>query len=102
MFPSANLQGAVQKAQSAIDGTSDTLEGVQHTAQRLGIDSRLVNSIFDRYGKTMQAKMVCGLLGTTPEALKADADKIVGGVQPCQQASQGAKTGVPTKFPRLK
>lgn len=102
MFPSANLQDAVQKAQSAIDGTSDTLASVQSTAQRLGIDSRLVNSIFDRYGKTMQAKMVCGLLGTTPEALKADADRIVGGSHPRQQAAQGAKTGVSTKFPRLK
>lgn len=92
----------MQQAQKQISGTADTLEGVQATAQRLGIDARVVNSIFDRYGKTMQAKMVCGLLRTTPEALKADADRIVGGAQTRPQPPQSAKAGASTKFPRLK
>lgn len=84
-----------------MSGTADTLEGVQATAQRLGIDSRIVNSIFDRYGKTMQAKMICGMLGTTPEALKADADKIVGGTRSVPRSTPSG-AGASKKFPRLK
>ena len=76
MFPSADLQNAVQKAEQAISGTADTLEGVQSTARRLGIDPNIANSLYARYGKTMQAKALCGLLGTTPEALRSDANKI--------------------------
>lgn len=75
MFPSADLQNAVQKAEQAISGTADTLEGVQSTARRLGIDPNIANSLYARYGKTMQAKALCGLLGTTPEALRSDANK---------------------------
>lgn len=67
MFPSADLQNAVQKAEQAISGTADTLEGVQSTARRLGIDPNIANSLYARYGRTMQAKALCGLLGTTPE-----------------------------------
>ena len=77
MFPSADLQNAVQKAEQAISGTADTLEGVQSTARRLGIDPNIANSLYARYGKTMQAKALCGLLGTTPEALRSDANKIL-------------------------
>lgn len=102
MFPGVNLQGAVQRAKKEISGTADTLEGCRSTAQRLGIDSGIVNSIFNRYGKTMQARAICGLLGTTPEALKADADKILGGAQSGSQRAQSAKTDSTTKFPRLK
>lgn len=92
----------MSRAEKAISGTPDTLEGVQATAQRLGIDARVVDSIFNRYGRTMQAKMVCGLLGTTPEALKADADKILGGAQKRAQPPQNAKAGASARFPRLK
>lgn len=102
MFPSANLRGAVDRAQEAIKGTPDTLEGVQRTAQRLGIDARVVDSIYTRYGRTAQARALCGLLGTSPEALKADADKIVGGAQNRSQPPQNAKAGHSQKFPRLK
>lgn len=63
MFPSADLQNAVQKAEQAISGTADTLEGVQSTARRLGIDPNIANSLYARYGRTMQAKALCGLLG---------------------------------------
>nr|DAF98452.1 MAG TPA: Thylakoid formation protein [Siphoviridae sp. ctwfx1] len=50
----------------------------------------------------MQAKALCGLLGTTPEALRSDANKILGGAQNASQAPQKGKTGQSTKFPRLK
>lgn len=102
MFPSADLQGAVQKAEEAISGTADTLEGVQSTAKRLGIDPNIANSLYARYGRTMQAKALCGLLGTTPEALRSDANKILGGAQNGSQTLQKWKTGGSTKFPRLK
>nr|DAQ13297.1 MAG TPA: hypothetical protein [Caudoviricetes sp.] len=102
MFPGVNLQGVVQRAKKEISGTADTLEGCQSTARRLGIDSGIVNSIFQRYGKTMQARAICGLLGTTPEALKADADKIVGAAQNGSQRPQNVKAEVAAKFPRLK
>lgn len=102
MFPSANLRGAVDQAQEALKGTPDTLEGVQQTAQRLGIDARVVDSIYTRYGRTAQARALCGLLGTSPEALKADADKIIGSGQKRPQTPPGAKAGGSTKFPRLK
>ena len=50
----------------------------------------------------MQAKALCGLLGTTPEALRSDANKILGGAQNASQAPQKGKAGHSTKFPRLK
>ena len=102
MFPSADLQNAVQKAEQAISGTTDTLEGVQSTARRLGIDPNIANSLYARYGKTMQAKALCGLLGTTPEALRSDANKILGGAQNGSQTPRKGKPGGSTKFPRLK
>ena len=101
MFPSANLSAAVQKVQEAINGTPDNLAGVSATAQKLGLSRQAVDDIYRRYGNTMQAKAVCGLLGTTPEALRADAEKILGGRQAQPTASQRARQGT-TKFPRLK
>ena len=102
MFPSADLQGAAARAEQAISGTADTLEGVQSTARRLGIDPNIANSLYARYGRTMQAKALCGFLGTTPEALRSDANKILGGAQNASQTPQKGKTGRSTKFPRLK
>ena len=49
MFPSADLQGAAARAEQAISGTADTLEGVQSTARRLGIDPNIANSLYARY-----------------------------------------------------
>lgn len=92
----------MQKAEQAISGTADTLEGVQSTSRRLGIDPNIANSLYARYGKTMQAKALCGLLGTTPEALRSDANKILGGAQNGSQPPQKGKAGGSTKFPRLK
>ena len=102
MFPSADLQSAVQKAEQAISGTADTLESAQSTARRLGIDPGIADSLYARYGRTMQAKALCGLLGTTPEALRSDANKILGGAQNASQPRQKGKAGHSTKFPRLK
>ena len=102
MVPSADMQGAAMNAELAISGTADTLEGVQSAARRLGIDPGIADSLYSRYGRTMQAKALCGLLGTTPEALRSDANKILGGVQNASQAPQKGKTGRSTKFPRLK
>ena len=102
MFPSADLQGAAEKAEQAISGTADTLEGVQSTARRLGIDPGIADSLYARYRRTMQAKALCGLLGTTPEALRSDANKILGGAQNVSQPRQKGKAGHSAKFPRLK
>lgn len=102
MFPSANLSGAVEKAQEAISGTADSLEGVRAAAGKLGIDAGAINQIYNKYGRTMQARAVCGLLGTTPEALKADADRIVGGTGTAFREFQGQRAAMTTKFPRLK
>lgn len=101
MFPSANLNGAVQKAQEMINQTPNSLDGARSTAQKLGITSQAVNEIYNKYGKTMQGRAICSLLGTTPEALKADADMIVGGGQATVKRPQNtAQSG--TRFPRLK
>lgn len=100
MFPSANINGAIQKAQEGISGTEDSLDGVSDTAHRLGLTPQMVNSIYQKYGNTMQGRAVCSLLGTTPEALKADAEKMIGGKAKVQNV-QAPQKGT-TKFPRLK
>lgn len=99
MFPSVNLNGAVEKAEQAISGTADNLDSVSAAARSIGLDANAVNSIYSKYGNTMQARMICQMLGTTPEALKADADKIVGGSFPANVPNQRPAS---TKFPRLK
>lgn len=101
MFPSVNLNEAAQKAQEAISGTADSLDSVSAAAQRLGISRQTVDDIYRRYGGTMHARAVCGLLGTTPEALKADAEKILGGGGAPFPPPQNARKGT-VKFPRLK
>ena len=99
MFPSADLQNAVQKAEQAISGTADTLEGVQSTARRLGIDPNIANSLYARYGRTMQAKALCGLLGTTPEALRSDANKTLAAHRMAPSHLRRGKRGVPPNSP---
>jgi hypothetical protein len=83
----------VEKAQKAIAGTADTLDSAGATARELGINSATINSIYNQYGNTLQARAVCKMLGTTPEALKADADKLISG---------NANKPTQTRFPRLK
>ena len=101
MFPGANLNGAVQKAQEVIRGTTNSLDGARATAQKIGITPQAVNEIYQKYGNTLQGRAVCGLLGTTPEALKADADMIVGGGKSTFSPPENARQGT-AKFPRLK
>lgn len=101
MFPNTNIQSVAEKAQQAIQGTPDTLDGVSSVAHRLGISQGSINEIFGKYGNTMQARAICRMMGTTPEALKADAERIV-------RAGTGKATPNPpnvpqsTRFPRLK
>lgn len=106
MFPSVDLNGAVQKAQTALQGAPDTLEGVAQVAKNVGLDGAMVNNLFNKYGDTPQAKAICRMLGTTPEAIKADADHILGS-QPTSgqsfgQTKKSSATGGTKKFPRLK
>ena len=107
MFPSVNLGQAVNKAQEAMVGVPDTLDGVTMAAAKLGIDKNFVQKFYTKYGNTNQARMVCGMLGTTPEALKADAERIVGvgkGVQTQPENANSANNSgaISRKFPRLK
>lgn len=106
MFPSVNLGQAVNKAQDALNGVPDTLEGVSQAAARMGIDRNFIQGIYNRYGTTTQAKAICRMMGTTPEALRADAEKIVGGgVNPAPNTKTvGVQNsgGITKKFPRLK
>lgn len=99
MFPSANVNGAVQKAQQMIQGTPDTLDGVSAVAKKVGIDQNAINDIFTKYGNTVQARALCSVLGTTPEALKKDAERIVGGSYGSYISSEQTNS---KRFPRLK
>lgn len=98
MFPSANLNEAVQKAQQMIKGAPDTLDGVSSIARKVGIDRNAINNVYQKYGGTAQARALCSMLGTTPEALKKDAESIVGGAQTSPANAQNASK----RFPRLK
>lgn len=66
----------------------------------------MVNNLFNKYGNTPQAKAICRMLGTTPEAIKADADHILGnqptGGQNFGQVKKSSAPGGTKKFPRLK
>ena len=103
MFPSVNLGQAVNRAQDALNGVPNTLDGVSQAASKIGIDRGWIENIYNRYGTTTQAKVICNLMGTTPEALKADAERIVGGGKPSIPAIRPQSSGESTrKFPRLK
>lgn len=99
MFPNANLKDAVGQAQQAIQGTPDNLMGVAQTAKNLGITPDIVEKLYSRYGTSMQARAVCSVLGTTPEALKSDADRLIRGGTSVPAPSH---SGGNSKFPRLK
>lgn len=101
MFPSVNLNGAIQKAQDVISKTPNDINSISAAARNLGITQNAVNEIYNKYGKTMPGRAICGILGTTPEALKADADMIVSG---SKQQSYTANTHQNSGcgFPRLK
>lgn len=82
-----------------MQGTPDTLEGVSSVARKAGIDSNAINTVFQKYGNTAQARMICSVLGTTPEALKKDAERIVGGISDSYTPEVKSE---PKRFPRLK
>ena len=86
MFPNANLKSVFQQAQKMVQGTPDTLQGVSSVARNVGIDKKSINDIFNRYGNTAQAKMLCAILGTTPEALKKESCKCF-----CRRSGQAGK-----------
>ena len=103
MFPSVNLGQAVNKAQDALNGVPNTFDGVSQAAANFGIDRRFVDGIYKKYGTSTQAKIICNLMGTTPEALKADAERIVGGGKsPAPSVRPQSSGEVTKKFPRLK
>lgn len=79
MFPQTDIAGAVKKAQGMLPAQlPNDLKSAQKIARELGIDSDFAKSIYDRYGKSVQARAICKVLGTTPEALKEDADTLLG------------------------
>lgn len=82
-----------------MQGTPDTLDGVSAAARKFGITQGAINDIFRKYGNTVQARAVCSMLGTTPEALKKDAERIVGGNG--SNYTPTAKSAS-KRFPRLK
>lgn len=101
MFPSANVGEAAQKASQMIQGTQDNLNSVSQVAKNMGIDQNAINTVFQKYGNTMQAKALCSMLGTTPEALKKDAESIIGASGNNTQKSDVVPTQS-KRFPRLK
>ena len=107
MFPSVNLGQAVNKAQEMTSGVPDTFDGVSKAAANLGIDRAFIQKFYNKYGNTVQARTICSMMGTTPEALKADAEKIVGAgggvqTQPIYSADANMTGTTSKKFPRLK
>lgn len=101
MFPNANLNVAVQKAQELITQTPNSLDGARITAQNLGITIQDINELYSKYGNTVRGRAICSMLGTTPEALRDDADMIVGGMVTPSKMSNASQNGQ-MKFPRLK
>lgn len=81
-----------------IQGTKNDLESVRAKANQIGINSGFVNSMYNKYANTPSAKIICSLLGTSPEAIKDDAINIVGGSTP----NTSIKKQNTPKFPRLK
>ena len=100
MFPTADISGAVQRVQGILKETPDTIEGARRAAANAGLSKNAVEEIYNRYGRSAKARMVCQMLGTTPEALREDAMSLV------SSDTVGRKTTLEQKetkkFPRLK
>lgn len=100
MFPSADISGAVQRVQGILKGTPDTIDGARQAAANAGLNKNAVEEIYNRYGRSAKARVVCQMLGTTPEALRDDAMSLVSsGVGRVKAAPEQKET---KKFPRLK
>jgi len=92
MFPNSNVRGALEQAKQLLpQHLPNDIKGAKEIARQLGMDGKMAQEIFDRYGKTVQARTICSMLGTTPEALKEDADRLL-----------GEETREERRFPRLK
>ena len=90
MFPNTNVREAVEKAQQMLPKQiPNDFKEAQKIAKQIGLDSSMAQSIYEKYGKSVQARTICSMLGTTPEALKEDAEKLLG--------AEESK-----RFPRLK
>lgn len=100
MFPSANIAEAVQKAQEILKKTPNTMDGVRNAAASVGIDSKAVERLYNKYGANAKARILCQMLGTTPEALKDDALTIVSNNAKSVPIAGGEEKQ--KKFPRLK
>lgn len=91
MFPGSDIAGALNKAKEMLPATlPDNLQDAQRIAKQIGLDSSMAKNIYEKYGKSVQARTLCSMLGTTPEALKADAEKLLGAEEENR------------RFPRLK
>ena len=94
MFPNNDIAGALNKAREMLPANlPNNLQDAQKVAKQIGLDSNMARSIYEKYGKSVQARTLCSMLGTTPEALKEDAEKLLGG----QEQASAEK-----RFPRLK
>ena len=79
MFPNTNVREAVEKARQMLPiQIPNDLKEAQKIARQIGLNSQIAQTIYDKYGKSVQARTICKMLGTTPEAIKADADKLLG------------------------
>lgn len=83
-----------------IQGTGNDLESVKRKANEIGLNSGFVNSVYQKYAGTPQAKMICRILGTSPDAILDDALNIVGSSSGSVRVQNSPKTT--PKFPRLK
>ena len=79
MFPNTNVRDAVEKAQQMLPKQiPNDFKEAQKIAKQIGLDSSMAQSIYEKYGKSVQARTICSMLGATPEALKEDAEKLLG------------------------
>lgn len=100
MFPNAKVGEALNQAQQMTSGTGNNLNSVAGAAQKIGLNANFIQQFYSKFADTPQAKMICGMLGTSPEALRDDAMRMVNG----EGGHTGAGKPVASmkKFPRLK
>lgn len=102
MFPNSNIEDAVSKANALINESNT--KDPSSILKKAGVTEDGINQIFNKYGNTMKARAVLGMLGTTPEALKSQSLSILGGVKNNGSNShiRGRGDITQNKFPKLK
>lgn len=100
MFPNAKVSEALNQAQQMTSGAGNNLDSVAGAAQKIGLNANFIQQFYSKFADTPQAKMICGMLGTSPEALRDDAMRMVNGGNGIPSTGKPA-TGM-KKFPRLK